>query len=276
MQRWRLIEDISRSGSFNMAADEFLLRSFHAGDSPTFRLYTWNQATLSLGRNETLDEQFNLEWCQQRNIPLIRRTTGGKAVLHGSDLTYSIVAGVQDPQFTGGVLAAYRSLARGFYLFFEQLQLAPELKDTKASQLRTHLCFSDPATYEILVEGKKIIGNAQRVIGCQLNGHSLPGVSRPRVFLQHGSIPLQDQIPTLAQIFRNVVPNTLRKEMISLEATGTLSRYSIAEIRHFLLTAMRDIFQIEWNVSPWTREELQLIAQYETSFAPLNCKEEIT
>ena len=109
MDCWRLIEDSPRAGSFNMAADNSLFERHCPGDPPVLRLYTWNPPALSLGRNEKIDDKINLEFCRNQGIHVIRRMTGGKAVLHGSDITYSVVGDLNDPQFGGGVLETYRS-----------------------------------------------------------------------------------------------------------------------------------------------------------------------
>ena len=108
MRIWRLIEDIPRTGSFNMAADQVLLENYSQGANPVFRIYDWECTTLSLGRNEILDDLIDLDVCRRLEIPIVRRSTGGKAVLHGFDLTYSIVGGVLDQHFSGGVLDNYR------------------------------------------------------------------------------------------------------------------------------------------------------------------------
>ncbi|HCP34453.1 MAG TPA: hypothetical protein DIT94_08705, partial [Deltaproteobacteria bacterium] len=96
MKNWRLIEDPPQSGPFNMAVDFQLLEQFKPGKTPIFRLYSWQRPTLSLGRNEKIDEGINLDSCRKQRIPLIRRMTGGKAVLHHSDLTYAIIGELGD------------------------------------------------------------------------------------------------------------------------------------------------------------------------------------
>ena len=166
MHTWRLIYDIPRSGSFNMAADQVLFEKCGDYSEPVFRLYDWECPTLSLGKNEKLDSLLDLQECKNLSIPVVRRMTGGKSVLHGFDLTYSFVAGVQDSQFPGGILDNYQFLARGFKKFFQKLGLNPVLlkKSLQNKKKETHICFSEPSSYEILIEGKKIIGNAQRVI----------------------------------------------------------------------------------------------------------------
>ena len=265
---WFLIEEEEAcSGSFNMAADEWLLRQQQPGMPPTLRLYRWNRWTLTLGRNEKLDEQFDLGWCRQRNITILRRTTGGRAVLHGGDLTYSLIGCLQEPPFCGGPIETYELVSKGFYRFFEEIGLQPKIQERQASAPATnHVCFSAPAAYEILLQDRKVIGNAQRVIS---NSPRILDQPRSRAFLQHGSIPLQDQIPWLAGIFRETTAAQLRREMISLEATGTLSRYSQRELQDVLLEAFSQSFGIRWERRQWAPQELAEIARLQEEFPTL-------
>ena len=92
MEIWRLIEDIPRSGSFNMAADKVLLEKYLYNSNPVLRIYEWECPTLSIGRNEVLDQGIDFDACERLGIPVIRRETGGKSVLHGFDITYSSFA----------------------------------------------------------------------------------------------------------------------------------------------------------------------------------------
>jgi len=260
---WRLIEDIPRSGSFNMAADQVLLENYVRGDHPVFRIYDWECPTLSLGRNEKLDKYIDLESCKKLGIPVIRRTTGGKAVLHGGDLTYSLVGGVLDQNFRGGVLDNYRYLAQGFYAFFKKLGLKPELQEESPQKEKsnTHVCFAEPSAYEILVEGKKIIGSAQRIRNIRR-----PDSSSARVFLQHGSIPLKDSVHLIAKIFPYVSEVNLRQEMHSLESAGIYPELSKKELRLLLLGNLRETFELEWEQRGWSEDELSLIAERQKDF----------
>ena len=266
MRTWRLIEDIPRSGSFNMAADQVLLENSSQNDYPVFRIYEWAGATLSLGRNEKLDKRIDLNACESRGIPVIRRTTGGKAVLHGFDLTYSLVGGVLDKQFNGGVLDNYRFIAKGFYAFFEELGLKPELQEHSPQKKKPdpHVCFAEPSAYEILVEGRKIIGSAQRVKNIR-NADS----SSSRVFLQHGSIPLKDSVSQMAKIFPYVSEDKLRQEMHSLESVGIFPAHSKQELRRLLLQILQNTFKLKWENRGWSEDELSLIAERESAFQAL-------
>ena len=267
---WRLIEDIPRSGSFNMAADQVMLENYSQNEYPVFRIYEWSGATLSLGRNERLDKRIDLDACEDLGIPVIRRTTGGKAVLHGFDLTYSLVGGVLDKEFNGGVLDNYRFIAKGFYAFFEELGLKPEFKEQSPQNKKTdpHVCFAEPSAYEILVDGRKIIGSAQRVKNI-LSADS----SSSRVFLQHGSIPLKDSVSLMAKIFPHVSENKLRQEMHSLESVGIFPAHSKQDLRRLLLQILQDTFNLKWENRGWSEDELSLIADRESVFQGLEMKQ---
>ena len=230
-----------------MAVDLHLLQQFQPGDSPIFRLYSWERPTLSLGRNEKIDPGINLDFCREEKIPLIRRMTGGKAVLHQSDLTYSIIGELRDPQFGEGVHETYRSLAEGFLLFFEKLGLKPQLVDASSSRdLEPHLCFTVPSVAEILVEGRKLIGSAQRIRG---------SASQGRFFLQHGSIPLDDPVPWMLSIFRNAEEQDLRSKMHSLETLNIYPTRTKKTLASLLKDCFAECFQLDWTQKPSFRPD---------------------
>ena len=266
MRTWRLINDIPRSGSFNMAGDQVLLEMCRDYVEPVFRLYDWECPTLSLGKNEKIDPLIDLQECQNLSIPVVRRMTGGKAVLHGFDITYSIAAGVQDSQFPGGILDNYQFLARGFKYFFQKLGLNPVLnkKSLPKKNKEPHICFSEPSSYEILIEGRKIIGNAQRVrIARERN--SLP----KRFFLQHGSILLKDSIPLILRIFPHANESILRRKIHSLQSVGIYPKYSKKKLIRILTESIRNTFEIEWDNRDWNDKELISIADHEKNYKPL-------
>jgi lipoyl(octanoyl) transferase len=265
MKTWRLIKDPPQSGPFNMAVDLQLLEQFKHGDLPIFRLYGWDRSTLSLGRNEKIDSKINIQYCRNNRIPLIRRMTGGKAVLHHSDLTYSIIGEVGDPQFGEGIHETYNSLARGFLLFFQKLGLDPQLVQTSIeNDLEPHLCFSVPSLSEILVDGRKLIGSAQRIRGSG---------SRGRFFLQHGSIPLNDPVPLMISIFRHSNELKLRSKMHSLETLGIYPEKNRKFLERLLQDSISECFEIQW-LKEFTEslKILQKIQENENKFPDLSNK----
>jgi len=264
-QLWRKIEDEQQSGDFNMAADQYLLEHFSYGDSPQLRFYTWSPLTLSLGRNEKIEEEL-IENCTQNNIKTIRRLTGGQAVLHGKDLTYSIVAEVGTAPFVQGVLGNYQRLSEVFMLFFRSLGFDPQLltSASKPSKKKSHVCFATPAAFEILIEGKKIIGNAQKVRMLPKDPANGSG-TRKRVFLQHGSIAIYDSVPILATVFSDYTEAQLYQETTSLESIGCLKQYSIDSIKNQLSSAFQKVFNIQWDLRPWSQTEIQKIQEITVS-----------
>ena len=192
--------------------------------------------------------------------------TGGKSVLHGFDLTYSFVAGVQDSQFPGGILDNYKFLASGFKNCFQKWGLNPVLlnKSLQNKKTETHICFSEPSSYEILIEDKKIIGNAQRVKIVRARNSS-----PKRFFLQHGSILLKDSIPLILRIFPYAREKILRSEIHSLQSVGIYPKYSKKKLISILTECFRNTFEIKWDNRDWNAKEIKFIADCEKNYQPL-------
>ena len=174
---WRLLVDGPGAGAWNMALDEALLQSAIAGGgSPTLRLYWWSPPTLSLGANQQADGIIDRAALERDGYGLVRRPTGGRAILHAEELTYSVVTPAPD----GGTLAAYRWLAEGLQSGLEAAGIEVQLqrmKSTQAGGIDTrHPCFTAAGRYELVSEGRKVVGSAQRRRGGWL--------------MQHGSILL--------------------------------------------------------------------------------------
>jgi lipoate-protein ligase A len=171
-------------GAYNMAVDEELLARAQAGEQvPVLRIYTWDPAAVSIGRFQKIEEAVNASVCQQRGFDIVRRITGGRAVLHWRELTYSIIARTDDPLFPANVLGTYKLIASGLLQGLKNLGIPAEMvsRSNKHAALvkkaaKDAACFSSPSWYEILAHNRKIIGSAQR----RLSG----------AFLQHGSILL--------------------------------------------------------------------------------------
>jgi lipoyl(octanoyl) transferase len=175
---WRLIVDGQGDGPSNMAVDEAILRSVVAGESlPTLRFYGWRPPCLSLGRNQPLAD-VDLAACRAAGIDVVRRPSGGQAILHTDELTYSVVLLQNDPRSEGGVLEAYRRISGGLLVGLEALGVAAiqAVGQRGDSHAKTPICFEAPSDYEITVGGRKLVGSAQ--------WRSQGGV------LQHGSLPL--------------------------------------------------------------------------------------
>ncbi|HSL44818.1 MAG TPA: lipoate--protein ligase family protein [Anaerolineales bacterium] len=198
MNTWRLIihppEQRAR-GAWNMAVDEAILEHVHAGQSssrPTLRLYAWDPACLSLGHAQPFAD-VDTARLKERGWDVVRRATGGRAILHTDELTYSVSGSASEPVLAGGVLESYNRLAQALFLALKTLGLPVEIKEGKAndSAIPNPVCFEVPSTYEITVGGKKLIGSAQ--------ARKKEGV------LQHGSLPLTGDLTRICQalVFQN-------------------------------------------------------------------------
>jgi lipoate-protein ligase A len=255
---WRFIRDAAASGPVNMARDQYaLLRAIETG-RPILRLYDWERLVLSVGRNQKLDRQVNLPACREAGVPVVRRMTGGRGVLHGTDLTYAVASPTDGGRFSPGIMAVYRELSGVFVRFFRELGLVPEVKTYGGSdraERASAVCFATPSAFEILLDGRKVVGSAQRLM--------------PHGFLQHGSIPLEPQQDVLARIFRDVSRGEVRAQMTDLRTAGVLGRLDREGVVQVLLEAFEDVLGIRLEPEPWTRSELDAAGALESSFAYL-------
>ncbi len=202
---WRLIEHGAMSPKVNMDIDEALLKKHTGGiTGPVLRFYQWSPPAISLGYFQKTGS-INQAALDKYGISLVRRITGGRAVLHKDDLTYSIVAraGEDTPL---GVEESYRYLCRGLLEGLTLLGVQAALGSEKAVAPFPASCFAVSTKGDITCQGKKIIGNAQKREGSSL--------------LQHGSILLKPQADLLAEVFSMggcSQTELLKQKMASLE-----------------------------------------------------------
>ncbi len=179
MSVWRFLDTGPASGAFNMAVDEALLEGV-AGGEPILRVYGWEPPALSFGYGQQPWREVDLDKCRAAGIEVVRRLTGGRAVLHWDELTYSVVCREGDPQCGGPISHTYRrigeALVEGLRLF--GVEAALERARPRALRPRergvSEPCFSSLARWEVKCGGRKLIGSAQR----RVRG----------AILQHGSL----------------------------------------------------------------------------------------
>ena len=186
---WRLILSPPDRGAENMALDEAILDAVSAGDSPpTLRLFAWHPPCLSLGYSQPIAD-VDQHHLHERRWDIVRRPTGGRAILHTDELTYSVIVSDDNPHVAGGVLEGYRRLSLGLEaaltLLGLEVKVQPEILIPK-NRRENPTCFLVPSPYEILVRGKKLIGSAQ--------------VRRRGGVLQHGTLPLSGDISRIYQV----------------------------------------------------------------------------
>jgi lipoyl(octanoyl) transferase len=187
MNTWRLIVTPAARGAWNMAVDEAILEHIGRGESPaSLRLYAWDPACLSLGHAQPFADVDRAR-LKEHGWEVVRRATGGRAILHTDELTYSVTGSADEPVLAGGVLESYNQLAGALLLAVKNLGLPVEMKEGKADGAiaPNPVCFEVPSTYEITANGKKLIGSAQ--------ARKKEGV------LQHGSLPLTGDLTRICQ-----------------------------------------------------------------------------
>jgi len=177
---WRLLPFRSLDAAENMAIDEALFRECQPGQTPpTLRFYAWLNPAVTFGYFQDPASDIDLEACERCRIDVVRRPTGGKAVLHEHDLAYALVAADIHPSFTPDILGTYRiingCLARGLALFGLEAAMCPDKRPSIDERLGAS-CFSSLSRFDLLAGARKLCGSAQ------VRAHG--------VFLQHGSILL--------------------------------------------------------------------------------------
>ena len=208
---WRLLVDGEADGATNMAVDEAILTAVVEGLSPpTLRFYAWWPPCLSLGRNQPLADA-DRSACRMAGVDVVRRPTGGRAILHTDELTYSVALLQSDPRAAGDVVESYSRLSEGLLAGLRLLGVAvvQAMGQQKPAADLTAICFETPSDYEITAGGRKLIGSAQwRARG---------GV------LQHGTLPLHGDLTRIVAFLalpdaeREVQRQGLRLRAITLE-----------------------------------------------------------
>ena len=184
---WRYLTTPPVRGARNMAVDEAVLETASSGQSlPTLRLYAWQPACLSLGYAQSFKD-VDVPRLKSNGWDVVRRTTGGRAILHVDELTYSVATPVDEPRMAGSVLESYQRLAVALISAVRALGLPVEMETDAppADAPRGPVCFEVPSAYEIVVGGRKLVGSAQ--------------TRKKAGILQHGTFPLHGDLTRITQ-----------------------------------------------------------------------------
>ncbi|PSL41379.1 lipoate-protein ligase A [Planomicrobium soli] len=177
---WFFVDSGHCTPAFNMALDEALLSWHSAGKiPPVLRFYGWEPAGISIGFFQKVDGQIDLAGAERYGVELVRRQTGGKAVLHDYELTYSVIVSENHPDMPQTIKEAYLVLSKGLLEGYKELGINAGFAIPRNERLKkgSAVCFEEPSWYELVIDGKKAAGSAQTRKG--------------GVILQHGSIPLE-------------------------------------------------------------------------------------
>lgn len=242
----RVIPPQAYSGTLNMALDQVLLDS----KETVLRFYQWSEPTLSLGFSQKSPKGCDLEFLKERGIPVIRRDTGGQAVLHDRELTYSIAA--PGGLFSPSVIQTYKRISAPLVGALHRIGLDAAMEEQPRARKQTSNCFLEISNFEVAVKRKKLVGSAQ--------------VRRGPRFLQHGSILLDIDAELWQGVWRpegGILALLERFTSIKTELGVVPQAEELARI-------IAECFQEEWNVNlvwkDFDRAELQRAEELEENY----------
>lgn len=187
-ETYRFLDTGTQDAALNMAIDEAVLLRHLAGQAPpTLRVFRWTQPSISLGRFQQVEREIHLERCERQGIALVRRPTGGRAVYHREEFTYSFVSG-KAYGIPAGIVAAYAYLAQGLIAALDQMGVHAELSEGRVSKQPSAACFASSTQADLTSSGFKLIGSAQ--------------VWKDDALLQQGSLPMDDRSAEFYSLLR--------------------------------------------------------------------------
>jgi len=237
---WRLLDHGPCPADWNLAVDEALLAS-HANDQgpPTLRFYQWSTPTLSLGAGQKWPLHSLDVTCRDLGVVVVRRPTGGRAVLHGGDLTYSLVAGARDG-FPVSTTLVYRRLSQGLKAGLRRLGIMAE--SGAAVRLGTAFaCFALATPADLTWQGRKFLGSAQ--------------VWRGPSFLQHGSILLESQAEIWPRLWSNCQSQCVKATPLTAMAEILQVQVSLATLKTALLQGFQETLGVMFQAGELSRPE---------------------
>jgi len=254
---WRLIISDPAAGAWNMALDEAILESITEGLQPvTVRLYAWTPACLSLGYAQSVSDA-DIAALERLGWQLVRRPTGGRAILHTDELTYSVCAHQDAPLMAGGILESYRRISHILIRGLSRIGI-DAVSDNRydlpeGSEQAAAVCFEVPSNYEVTANGKKLIGSAQ--------ARKNLGV------LQHGSLPLFGDVTRIIEVlnFEKLEQRSAARSRLLMHAVTAAdvcgTTISWVDACSAIKMAFEEYFSSEANPSIPSPREIQLAEQ---------------
>ena len=256
--QWRLLRHPPALGTRNMAVDDALLELSRRGDSPpSLRLYDWQPACLSLGLAQPLADVDTARLAAHGWV-MVRRPTGGRAILHTDELTYSVTGPTEEPRLVGGVMESYKRISAAL---MRALQLMGLRVQQQANSMLANgadpaaVCFEVPSDYEITLGGRKLIGSAQ--------------ARRKGGVLQHGSLPLSGDIARITEALRyeSEEARAASAERVRARAAtvqdGLGHAPTYAEAAEAFVAAFAEVLNIEFIEGELSAEEEAAAARWE-------------
>ena len=255
---WRLIEDGYRDGAWNMAVDEALMLAVAHGEAPpTLRLYGWRPAAVSLGYFQASDEGLDHAEIARLGFGFVRRPTGGRAILHDDEVTYSVTIPEVEVPHGHSVMASYRVISRGVEAGLQLLGVGAELVDkrpappTDDAPAKTGLptvCFAKASRCDMVVDGRKIVGSAQ--------------VRRQGAILQHGSVPMTIDMAAHGAVMPGVAGKPEELSGAACGVADALGRpIAFEELCEAIVEGFREALEVTFTRGDLSASEQQQAAQ---------------
>jgi len=261
-ERWRLLVTRGLDGATNMAVDEALAVSAEADSTPVLRFFDWRPWAVSLGYHQDPGE-IDFERCRADGVDVVRRPTGGRAILHAEELTYSVVVPSGHRSFSPGISKTYRIISEALRRGLQRLGLPVDFAAAKrhSADFRARRndvpCFGSSARYEIQVDGKKLVGSAQR--------------HYPRALLQHGSILVGPAHLALADY--TLGTDLEKKWLRDFLAARTVCLNELAgrpldfdEVANAVQAGFAEVFGADFEPDTLHENELELVESLRESF----------
>jgi len=232
-----------------MALDEAIAISVRKDTaSATLRLYGWDVPSVSIGCFQKISD-VDMNYCVERHIPVVRRPTGGRAILHNHELTYSFSAKTAGGLFSKGLFDSYKKTSNALSLALTRCGFSPRMKtDRKSPNNSSPLCFQSTSYGEISVNDHKVIGSAQK--------------RWPDGLLQQGSIPYIIDKDEVVKVFRLESAHGIREIMNGLKEI--IPKLNPDDLKNAIRISFEEIFNIKLIFSPLSKEEISLAGELET------------
>src|SRR5690349_21219238 len=263
---YRFINTGVQDAALNMAIDEAILTLHIKGQvPPTLRVFRWTRPSISLGRFQSIEREIVSEVCEQREVALVRRPTGGRAVYHRDEFTYSIIIGKRHG-VPSGVVAAYAYLAQGLLAALQTLGIQAELSDERVNKHPSAACFASSTQADLTSGGFKLVGSAQ--------------VWKDESLLQQGSLPIDERAPEFFEMLRFPSPEA-RDEALALYREKAMPLHMFCptaswdDIAEALQHGFSSALQAEFQPGKLTTSEWDLAHQLvEEKYSKLNWRKE--
>lgn len=245
--------DAPADGAWNMAVDAALCAMAESDDAtPVLRLYGWSRPTLSVGYAQNVETDVDPEYLHSHNIDLVRRPTGGRAVLHWDEITYSVVIPASDRHY-GSLRVMYETVARALKTALRDMGLAVD-EDSVKEYAKNPCCFATRTRHEISVMGRKVVGSAQR--------------RSKKAALQHGSVILTMDTCAYLSCLRFTDPRRREEAALGLGGINSLPYIKIKadEGRNAIIRAFERVLEAGFMDSLLTPEEEELAKEMTENF----------